>query len=105
MEITIKAFDGKIFTGTTDIYSSLIKEVNEYEAKLRLKNEKEEALKKEQEKAFAEIENIIEQLNTSVKEFELATNKQTFFAIVNRKLAIKKYSTLPDGLIKEFFGF
>jgi hypothetical protein len=100
--ITITASDGTKFEGTD--YFALDKEVNAYEADLKLKKEKEEVAKSKSEKAFKEITGIVEQLNTAVKEYELATNEQTYFATLNGELIIKKYSNLKNGLIKEFFG-
>jgi hypothetical protein len=100
--ITITASDGTKFEGTD--YFALDKEVNAYEADLKLKKEKEEAAKSKSEEAFKEITDIVEQLNGAVNEYELATDEYTYFATLNGKLVIKKYSTLKNGLLKEFFG-
>jgi molecular chaperone GrpE (heat shock protein) len=99
--ITITASDGKKFEGND--YFALDKEVNAYEADLKLKKEKEEAAKSKSEKAFKEIIDIVEQLNTAINEYEMATGEQTYFATLNRRLIIKKSSAL-NGFIKEYFG-
>jgi hypothetical protein len=100
--ITITASDGTKFEGTD--YFALDKEVNAYEADLKLKKDKEEAAKSKSEEAFKEITDIVEQLNTAVYEYELTTGEKTYFASLNGKLVIRKYNPFKNGFIKEYFG-
>jgi hypothetical protein len=83
MEMTIKACDGKAFTGDTDSYGELLCKAVNYEADLKLKKEKEEAERKAREDLKQErldkILKIYKAYVDEVAKYEKDTNERVYF--------------------------
>lgn len=113
-KVNITASDGRVITGTLDNYAALVGELNAYEANLKLKKQKEqeyrakavaEQKKKEEakEKALAEINSAIGFVNEAKQRYEASNSDSLYFVMQEGKLTVKTYSTLSNGLLKEFF--
>lgn len=85
MDITVRASDGKEFHGTN--YDELVKEVNKYEAELKLRKEKEEANRKIREEKrkklvqyretrLKEINEVLAKAKVLVDEYEKETGNK-----------------------------
>lgn len=96
MKITITANDGKLFHGE-DFYK-LEKEVIAYEDSLKAKEEVKRAKEKEEIKAFEEIKKEIQNLETMIKEFRLATGKMVYVHNCKDGIAVTR-----DYLPETFF--
>ena len=100
--ITIKADDGRLFSGND--YEALENEVNAYEADLKLKKQKEEAERKtreEKERELAqyrstklkEINDILQKASEMVDDYEKATGRKLTYTYDY----IKGKFTVDDG--------
>ena len=114
MKITITASDGTEFKGTE--YQDLVKEVNAYEADLKLKKEKEEAERKVREEKqkkltqyraakLKEINEVISKAKVMIDEYEKETGKKLTYNYdyVNGKLVIKEVRNNFDYALDGFF--
>jgi phosphoribulokinase len=101
-KITITASDGKVLTGTLDNYAALVKEVNAYEANLKLKKQKEQeerakavAAQKAKEEAkeyrYNQVLDKLESLNKVVESYEKETGEKLEYLTVNDKLEVRPY--------------
>jgi peptide subunit release factor RF-3 len=115
-KITITASDGRYFYGTLTNYATLVGEVNAYESNLKLKKQKEqeerakavaEQKKKDgaKEKVIKSVTEAVDLVNQAVEKYENETGDKIYFVTVNGKLVAKRYSTLSNGLIKDFFRY
>lgn len=102
MKITITAKDGKLFSGE-DFYK-LEKEVIAYEDELKAKEEVKRTKEKEEIKAFEEIKKEIKNLNTMIKEFNLATGKSISVYNLNGELFAAR-DLWPTSNFRSIFSF
>lgn len=100
--ITVTANDGKTFTG--EDYYKLEKEVMAYEEGLKTKEEEKRAKEKEEIKAFEEIKKGIKNLNTMIKEFNLATGKSVSVYNLNGELFATRDFWNPSNF-RSIFSF
>lgn len=102
-KITTKASDGREFFGYD--YEALMNGVDDYEAELALKKQKEEVekqarirkleeerkVKKEaREKAMKRVEDCVDLVNQSVEKYEKETGESLTYVTVNGKLTTQK---------------
>lgn len=99
--ITIKASDGKVFTGTLDKIEGLKSELNAYETDLELKKKKAEEDKKEEGKLLEEINSAYESFTNLIKKYE-DTYKKTL-VYTNDKVSRKKKIEPINGRTMEYF--
>ena len=116
--ITIKADDGRLFSGND--YEALENEVNAYEADLILQKQKEEAEKKakeEKEKKLAqhrstklkEINELLQKSKDKIDEYEKETGNKLIYSVnyCDGKISVKEVrNTLDmawDNVIDEVF--
>ncbi len=117
-KITITAFDGKTFSGNLGDIDSLKKEVNAYEANLKLKKEKEEAARKEKEKQeeefkktkeskLKELNDLYSKFTTLSNEYMDLTNEYLYFSYIGNnkyELISNNYTRQADDLITEIMN-
>lgn len=86
--ITITANDGRQFSGTN--FYEIEQEVISYEAELKVKEETKKSKDLEKEKAFKEILDEVDVLNSMIKEFWLSTGESIYTYIYNGSLSVRR---------------